>query len=234
MEKLVYLVHQSLDTPGPDLRASLIEKAVPALRQAGASRIGISVHDEHVAQGEGVVIRRADPPVRALVGFWMENSDDRGPCEDALAPAAAALHGYLVVESRPLVHTPPVGERAPGANLVTAIRKRADIDEAEFLERWNEEIGSEEEVAVKGLWRVGEDLVGSRHRRSLWYLERDERHRCGVCGEFHPEDLPEGAEYRAAIVASERITDEEWTRVPESSVFRVRPDLTLEFKSIDR
>jgi len=139
MEKLVYLVHQSLDTPGPDLRASLIEKAVPALRRAGASRIGISVHDEHVAQGEGVVIRRADPPVRALVGFWMENSDDRSPCEDALAPAAAALHGYLVVESRPLVHTPPVGERAPGANLVTAIRKRADIDEAEFLERWNEE-----------------------------------------------------------------------------------------------
>jgi len=102
------------------------------------------------------------------------------------------------------------------------------------LERWNEEIGSEEEVAVNVLWLVGEDLVGSRHRRSLWYLERDERHRCGVCGEFHPEDLPEGAEYRAAIVASERITDEEWTRVPESSVFRVRPDLTLEFKSIDR
>lgn len=139
MEKLVYLVHQSLDAPGPDLRAALIDKAAPELRGAGAVQIGVSVNDEHVAQGEAVTIRRADPPIRALVSLWMQNADDRGACEEALAPHAAALHGYLVVESRPLVHTPPVGERAPGANLVTTIKKRGDISEAEFIERWNVE-----------------------------------------------------------------------------------------------
>jgi len=139
MEKLAYLVHQTLDTPGPDLRSALIDKAAPSLRTAGASQIAVSVHDEHVAQGEGVTIRRADPPIRALVSFWMQNSDDRQACEQALAPHAAQLHGYLVVESRPLVHTPPPGERAPGANLVTTVKKRGDITPAEFIDRWNNE-----------------------------------------------------------------------------------------------
>ena len=139
MEKLAYLIHQSLDVPGADLRTALIEKAAPTLRQAGAGQIGVSVHDEHVAAGEAVAIRRADPPVRALVTFWMQNADDRAPCEAALAPHAARLDGYLIVESRPLVHEPPLGERAPGANLVTAITKRADISDAEFFDLWNEE-----------------------------------------------------------------------------------------------
>lgn len=139
MEKLVYLVHANADTPGADIRQALVEKAAPALRAAGAGQIGVSVNDEDVAQGEAVTIRRADPPIRALVGFWMQNADDRGPCEEALAPHAAALHGYLVVESRPLVHEPPRGERAPGANLVTAIKKRGDITHAQFIDRWNHE-----------------------------------------------------------------------------------------------
>ena len=139
MEKLVYLLHRSSSTPGPDLRASLIDKTAPALRDAGATQIAVNVNDEHVAEGAGVTISRSDPPIRAMVSFWLQNADDRAPCEAELARQADALHGYLAVESRPLVHVPPIGERAPGANLVTAINKKADISYEQFFDLWNNE-----------------------------------------------------------------------------------------------
>lgn len=139
MEKLVYLLTRAGEAPGPDLRVGLVEKAVPALRAGGAGRIAVNVDDEHVAQGEAVAIRRSDPPIRAMVSFWMQNADDRGSCEAALAEHADGLAGYLVVESRPLVHEPPVGARAPGANLVTCIARKPGLSDAEFIDRWNNE-----------------------------------------------------------------------------------------------
>ena len=139
MEKLVYLLARDADVPGADLRSGLVEKAAPALRQAGASRIHVNVQDEHVASGKGVTICHRDPPMRAMVSFWMENADDRGPCEAALAPHAAALSGYLVAESRPLVHEAPVGQRTNGANLVTCIVRKPGISYEEFIDRWNNE-----------------------------------------------------------------------------------------------
>lgn len=142
MEKLVYLLHQSPATPGPDLRTGLIDKAAPALREAGATQISVNVNDEHVAVGSAVTISRSDPPIRAMVSFWLQNHDDRGPCEAALAGQAEVLHGYLTVESRPVVHSPPLspsGERAPGANLVTVLNKKADISYEKFFDHWYDE-----------------------------------------------------------------------------------------------
>lgn len=139
MEKLVYMISRDASTPGADLRGALIEKAARALRDCGASRISVNVNDEDVAQGAAVTIGHSDPPIRAMVSFWMENADDRSPCEEALAREASALAGYLVVESRPLVHQPPVGERAPGANLVTCINRLSGLSDGEFFDRWNNE-----------------------------------------------------------------------------------------------
>lgn len=139
MEKLVYLLTNDGEAPGADLRTALVEKAAPALRAAGASQISVNVEDEHVAQGGGVAIRRSQPPIRAMVSFWMQNADDRAPCEETLAAYATGLSGYLVCESRPLVHEPPVGGRAPGANLVTCIARKPGISDEEFVWRWNVE-----------------------------------------------------------------------------------------------
>lgn len=139
MEKLTYLLRYGANATGEELRGSLLERVAPALRAAGALRIGVSIDDEHVALGKERAIVKSDPPIRALVSFWMENADDRSACEKAMRAEAAEVHGYLVVESRPLVHAPPQGERAPGANLVTCIQRRSDISEAEFIDRWHNE-----------------------------------------------------------------------------------------------
>jgi hypothetical protein len=139
LEKLVYLVHSARTAAASDLRTRLIDVAARALRDAGASSISVNVHDEHVAPGTGVTISRSDPPIAAMVSFWMQNSDDREPCEQALAREADAVHGYLTAESRPLVHVPPLGERAPGFNLVTAINRRPDLTHEQFTEHWTHE-----------------------------------------------------------------------------------------------
>jgi len=139
MEKLAYLLYRDPAVSGDEWRETLIEAAAPAIRAAGGTRIGLSVDDDAVAAGRGVLIRRSEPPIRALVCFWLECADDRGPCEEALAARADRLAGYVVAEARPLVHAPPVGRRAPGFNLVTAIERRPGISDAEFFDRWNRE-----------------------------------------------------------------------------------------------
>lgn len=80
-------------------------------------------------------------------------------------------------------------------------------------------------TALNVLWTVEEDLVGTRLGRTLWYVERDEPHVCSVCGRPHPGDAPE--DYRAVVLASEPITEEEWEPVPEGSAFAVGPDFRL-------
>ena len=44
-----------------------------------------------------------------------------------------------MAESRPLLHAPPEGARAPGANLVTCIKKKPGISDEEFFECWTVE-----------------------------------------------------------------------------------------------
>lgn len=85
---------------------------------------------------------------------------------------------------------------------------------------WSREADPESELALNLLWARGDELVGSRLGRSLWYVERDGPHRCEVCGEVHPE-AADGESYRAVAVASERITGEAWREVPEASVFEI-------------
>jgi hypothetical protein len=140
MEKLCYLIRQARAHPGARLREALLEKTAPRLRAGGALHLQVNVNDEAVAQGEGVRIARLDPPIRALVSFWMEDSDLRAACEAALRDSALALHGYLVVESVPILnrrHPVPWGQRTPGVNMTTALCKRPDIGYDQFIEIWH-------------------------------------------------------------------------------------------------
>ena len=139
MEKLVYVLQNAEGADGTALREHLVADVTAAIRKAGGSEVSVNVHDEHVTQGAGVAIHNFAPPVNACVSFWMQNSDDRGLAEEAILGAAEQAHGYLVVESRPLVHSPPKGERAPGANLVTCITRKPGLDDATFFDLWNDE-----------------------------------------------------------------------------------------------
>ena len=144
MEKCVYLLFDAADRVGSELREALRQKAAPALRAAGARDIILHVQDEEV--GAGKALRKSEPPIRAMVSLWLEDSDDAGECEAALAAHARQIAGYLVVESRPMDHEPPKGERAPGMCQVTCIAKLPEVDYAEFTRIWH---GDHKRVAIE-------------------------------------------------------------------------------------
>ena len=155
MEKLAYLIFDEADRSGKELREALIDGVAPKLRAAGAQGILVNVADEDVAAGNP--IRNRVPPVRAFVCFWLENSDDRGPCEEALGAVGQGLAGYLVAESRPLVHERRKGQRTEGMNQVTCIARKPGLTDEEFTTL-------EQETFATGLEPLQDHGAQRRHR----------------------------------------------------------------------
>lgn len=126
---------------------------------------------------------------------------------EAIRGTTDSEHVFRLLQSRAAL--------APGTPLRDILEKTV-----RDVAIWSQQADPESEVALNLLWARGDELVGSRLGRSLWYVERDGPHRCEVCGEIHP-DVADPEDYRAVTVASERITGEDWREVPEASVFEI-------------
>ncbi len=85
------------------------------------------------------------------------------------------------------------------------------------------ELDEDVELALNTLWVHDGDLMGTKLERSLWYVERGEPIECGICDEPHAEP-DDGRPYRSTVLASERITDENWTDMPDGSIFWLDSD----------
>jgi len=144
MQKLFYLLRHDAQADGDALREAILAKAVPAIRAAGGREITAFAADRDVAAGRPV--RQIDPPIRAMVSFWLEDAADRGPAEKALGALCRGLAGYLVLESRPLVHAMPKGERTRGMKQISCVTKRPDLSQEEFIRIWH---GDHRQVAIE-------------------------------------------------------------------------------------
>lgn len=89
----------------------------------------------------------------------------------------------------------------------------------------------EDILALNLLWTDGTTLAGSRLNRTLWAVERARPCECPICHTPHA-DPPAGDQYGAAVLASERITDENWTEVPNASVFSVSDNSSLQVEPL--
>jgi len=87
-------------------------------------------------------------------------------------------------------------------------------------------------LALNLLWTDGTWIGGARLNRSLWALRRTAAYTCPVCGDDHT-DAPADERYRATVLASERIIDEDWQPVPNGSVFHVAADGRLDHYPLD-
>lgn len=114
------------------------------------------------------------------------------------------------------------GERTPSAMADVLARTVNDV------RTWCGEEGTV--AALNVIWVAGDVMVGSRFGRDLHYVERDRAYECPVCGHHHGPEDAEG--YRAVVVASERITDEEWTAVEDGSVWWVDEDVRFRSRPI--
>ena len=85
-------------------------------------------------------------------------------------------------------------ERNPGLPLVEVLG--AGMQQ---ILAWCRDIDPEAPASLNLLWSDGQQLVGSRFRRTLWYLERDGIHLCEICGKTHLHRS--SGSYRAVEVA---------------------------------
>ena len=86
-------------------------------------------------------------------------------------------------------------------------------------------------IGLNVLLTDGDELVGSRWGRTLWYVERHQVQDCEICGFPHIHHDP-NVPYQAAVIASEPISDEPWVAVPEGTIFRVTPEMRLAFEPL--
>ena len=101
------------------------------------------------------------------------------------------------------------------------------------LTRWSETTGRSGPMALSMLWIQNGRMAGVCCNRSLYVLNRSAPLRCSVCGHPHARLTPQ-ADYRAVVVASRPLTDEDWQRVPNRSLLAVDRQARLTVSSLDR
>ncbi|MCP4203425.1 MAG: class II glutamine amidotransferase [bacterium] len=127
-----------------------------------------------------------------------------------------------------------VGSEAAGS-------KPGDADELALLlgesvlelERRSAAGGRSRPAMLNFLLTDGNVLLASRWQRDLHLLERDGVRDCEICGIPHVHQEGE-ARYRATVVASEPISQEDWREVPDGSVVAVGAGLEARIHPLRR
>ena len=110
---------------------------------------------------------------------------------------------------------------APDRALVDVLR-----DGLRQIIEWCREIEPAANIGLNVILTDGEQMLGSRIGRTLYYVEREGVHDCEICGFPHIHHDTH-RRYRAVVVASEPISHEDWRDVPECSVYRVSEHFKL-------
>lgn len=142
MEKLVYALWRQPGQSPSAFRESMLGPVQEKLVAAGTRALTVNLVDEHVEFALGKRLTRLDPPLDAIVTFWLDLCDDRQPHEAILSEATARMAGYLVCESVPLrntTHRAPLGRRSLGTNMVGILERPSWIDWSEWVRVWHQE-----------------------------------------------------------------------------------------------
>jgi hypothetical protein len=147
VEKLMYVIWDSKDADGDDLRERLLGEVAPSLFAAGARALTVDVHDAPAAQAPPPMPSPEDEdPIAALVSVWIDAYDRRGPIEVALGALGRRFAGYLVLESMyddygTTQWSGPRdwedGERSPGVLTVALIHRPIGVGYEDWIERWH-------------------------------------------------------------------------------------------------
>lgn len=141
MEKILSLLWRPEGQPKQAFADVLLRRAAPRLQELGARKLKVCVEDDQV-DGDKLRMNPIGPPKAAMISWWMECAQDRGPLEQVLGEASAALASYLIVESQPIVNTRHVakpGQRTPGMAQITCVAPKHGLPYDEFIRIWHEE-----------------------------------------------------------------------------------------------
>lgn len=96
---------------------------------------------------------------------------------------------------------------------------------------WCRELDPAARIGLNLMLSDGNEIVGTRCGRTLYYIERDGVYDCEICGFPHIHHDPRRS-YRATVVASEPITHETWREMPDGSLYRIDPEVGLHIEPL--
>jgi hypothetical protein len=149
MEKVIYLAWTASGRLDQDGATAMLGPLADTLLGLGPARLSMSLADDEAASVDLPLPPPADDPgAAALVSVWLDNHDDRGPFETAIAeraPGLTRVAGYLVTESLPTDYgrNPwseprdwPDGARSRGVVMLTLMEKPDRLDDAAWYAHW--------------------------------------------------------------------------------------------------
>jgi glutamine amidotransferase len=99
------------------------------------------------------------------------------------------------------------------------------------LDHRNDQAGADEPARLNTILTDGQIMVATRIRNSLSWVERIGIHDCEICGIPHVHQGGE-QDYRALVLASEPLSQERWSDVPDGSIVTVDEQLTLDIRPL--
>jgi predicted glutamine amidotransferase len=176
------------------------------VRRATVGRVGLA-NTHPFVHGRFALVHNGTVPYFAAI---------RGRLLEAMTPKhRAAIRGDT--DSEHLLHLILSIHAQSGGSLFASLE--AGLGRIVALCR---EIGQEPHLGLNVLLTDGVQMVGSRWRRTLHYLEQH-----GTATGSETPDPAAGRGGRALVIASEPTSGAPWPEVPERSVFEVTPDLRL-------
>ena len=148
MEKLVYAVWRRQGDAAHQFSTRLRADLPETLAELGVVGLQVNVADDDVADAM-VRITAHDPAIDGALSIWVATASDaaRLPIEAAISEVTGSFAGWLVTESVPLPNpATPSGSRTPGYANLAFLRRPAELDQAEWLHRWQ---GSHTTVAIE-------------------------------------------------------------------------------------
>ncbi len=145
MEKLIYVVWANPGADADARRRDLLARVQPALLERGALRLSMDIKDSDAAIPAPVPWPDDELPLAAVVSFWMDCHDRRGPFEEILLPLGDRVAGYLVTESLYMEYGGnqhsarrdwPNGVRSPGVVQVSLLEQPSRLTYAQWIDQW--------------------------------------------------------------------------------------------------
>ena len=128
--------------PGDEAWCTRIRTDVAqGLLDTGAPGLAINIRDAVVSESL-MTLTTLNPPVTALVSMWTHQcyGSQIRTAITLLSDTCEDVAAYLVTESVPLEPPQPEpGERTPGFANVALLRRPAELDEATWLARWQDD-----------------------------------------------------------------------------------------------
>ncbi len=147
MDKLIYILWGPPAREKKENQRVLLKEVAPALLQAGVSKLTMYIADQD-SDFKSAAPFHPGERMCADLSLWLDNLDQRAPCEEAIKAAGFRFAGFLADEC---IYTDyggnrhsgprnwPDGQRSPGVVSVTLMERPKRLSREEWIKRWHGE-----------------------------------------------------------------------------------------------